>query len=176
MVTFKYQRTKDGFESQFGVHHLGHFLLTNLLLDLLKSSAPSRVVVLSSDSHEGCKMNWDDLNFEKNFGWIAYKHSKLANVLFALELSNRYGDQGITSVSLNPGFVRSEIFRDLTKGFSLTSLSIFFALPFFYLITKNNREGAQTSLYCALDDEQVPEFNGQYFQYSFCCFHSVLNF
>ena len=170
ILPLEYTKTKDNFESAFGVHHLGHFYLTNLLFDLLKDSAPSRIVVLSSDSHEGVKMNWDDLNFEKKFySWTNYKQSKLANVLFALEFSNRYGEygtvgnSGVTAVSLNPGFVRTEIFRDLRKGYGFYSMAIFFTLPFFYMITKSCKEGAQTTLHCALDDS-VPEFNGQYFE------------
>ena len=98
-------------------------------------------------------MNWDDLNMENKFNpWQSYKQSKLANVLFALELSNRYGDSGITAVSVEPGFVRSEIFRELKSGSNLISIAIVFLMPLFYMIAKNGRQGAQTSLYCALDD------------------------
>ncbi len=83
-------KTEDGFEIQFGVNHLGHFLLTNLLQDLLKSSAPSRIVNVSSIAHGGGKMQWEDLNMDENYDrFSAYGQSKLASMLFTLELSRQ---------------------------------------------------------------------------------------
>lgn len=91
MAGIPYQKTKDGFEMHFGVMHLGHFYLTNLLIDVLKSSAPSRVINVSALGHKGIDMNWDDLNLEKNYSILfAYAQSKLANVLFTVELAKRY--------------------------------------------------------------------------------------
>ena len=82
-------KTEDGFDMQFGVNHLGHFLLTNLLIDLLKRSAPSRVVNVSSNAHRG-EIDLDDLNSEKSYSRVgAYSNSKLANILFTRELSRR---------------------------------------------------------------------------------------
>ena len=108
-------------------------------------------------------MDFENLNGEKEFWpWRAYCRSKLANVLFALEFSNRFGDTGITAVSVEPGFVRSEIFREVRSGWTWLPVLIRLTLPLFYIFTKSCKEGAQTTLHCALDDD-VPEFNGQYF-------------
>ena len=97
-------KTKDGFELHIGTNHLGHFLLTNLLLDLLKATAPSRVVVVSSLFHIAGKIRKNDLNFDKfYFRWFAYGSSKLANILFSNELANRLEGTGVTVNSLHPG-------------------------------------------------------------------------
>jgi NAD(P)-dependent dehydrogenase (short-subunit alcohol dehydrogenase family) len=96
--------TKDGFEMQIGTNHLGHFLLTNLLLDLLKASSPSRVVVVSSLFHIVGKIRKNDLFGEKlYFRWFAYASSKLANILFTNELAKRLEGSGVTANSLHPG-------------------------------------------------------------------------
>lgn len=102
--------TSDGFELQLGVNHLGHFLLTNLLLDLLKASAPSRIVVVSSDAHKFGGINKDDLMCEKSYNkYKAYAQSKLANVLFTRELSKKLEGGGITINSLHPGKILNNI-------------------------------------------------------------------
>jgi retinol dehydrogenase 12 len=106
--------TKDGFEMQIGTNHLGHFLLTNLLLDLLKQSSPSRVVNVSSMFHWYGRINKDDLNSEKSYWrWLAYGQSKLANILFTRELSKRLEGSGVTVNSLHPGAVKTELTRDI---------------------------------------------------------------
>jgi retinol dehydrogenase 13 len=97
-------KTKDGFELQLGTNHLGHFLLTNLLLDLLKSSAPSRIVVVSSVLHILGRIKKDDLMSEKFYQrWLVYGKSKLANILFTHELAKRLQGSGVTANSLHPG-------------------------------------------------------------------------
>lgn len=98
--------TKDGFEMQIGVNHLGHFLLTNLLLDMLKLSSPSRIIVVSSSGHKLSGINKNDLMSEMSYNKIkAYGQSKLANILFALELSKRLHGTGVTVNSLHPGMI-----------------------------------------------------------------------
>ena len=94
--------TKDGFELQLGTNHLGHFLLTNLLLDRLKASTPSRVVNLSSLAHRFGTINKRDLNSEKSYNQVtAYCQSKLANVLFTRELAKRLQGTGVTTYAVS---------------------------------------------------------------------------
>ncbi|XP_054106072.2 retinol dehydrogenase 13 isoform X3 [Callithrix jacchus] len=105
--------TEDGFEMQFGVNHLGHFLLTNLLLDKLKASAPSRIINLSSLAHIAGHIDFDDLNWQtrKYDPKAAYSQSKLAVVLFTKELSRRLQGSGVTVNALHPGVARTELGR-----------------------------------------------------------------
>jgi retinol dehydrogenase-14 len=105
------RRTNDGLETTFAVNHLGYFLLTNLLLDLLVQSAPARVVSVASIGHRRGTLDFDDLGFEGGGYSImkAYARSKLANVLFASELAHRLAGTGVTSNSLHPGSVATNI-------------------------------------------------------------------
>ena len=106
--------TKDGFEMQIGTNHMGHFLLTNLLLDLLKQSSPSRIIVLSSLFHWYGRINKEDLNSEKSYWkWAAYGQSKLANILFARELAKKLAGTGVTVNCVHPGAVRTGLTRDV---------------------------------------------------------------
>ncbi|RNA18858.1 retinol dehydrogenase 13-like [Brachionus plicatilis] len=157
-------KTKDGFEMQFGTNHLGHFLLTNLLLDKIKSSAPSRIVNVSSLAHERGKMNWDDLMCEKSYDpQDAYRQSKLANVLFTRELASRLKGTGVSTFSLHPGVVRTELGRYFADVFGWKfHLIKFFLIPISYWFFKNSRQGAQTSIHCALDDN-ITGLSGEYF-------------
>jgi retinol dehydrogenase-12 len=161
-----YWRTKDNFELQFGTNHLAHFLLSHLLLDLLEKNKSSRIINVSSIAHVFGQINWDDINceFEKDYSPLArYNQSKLANVLFAYEASQRF--KNIISVSLHPGLVRTDIMRHAELGGSATiSLGFISKLffPFWYIVSKSAWEGAQTTLHCALDDS-VLNYNGYYF-------------
>jgi len=102
--------TVDGIEMTFAVNHLGYFLLTNLLCDLLVRSAPARVVTVASIGHRQGKLDFDDLGFERGYSLMrAYSRSKLANVLFAAELARRLVGTGVTSNSLHPGSVDTRI-------------------------------------------------------------------
>jgi NAD(P)-dependent dehydrogenase (short-subunit alcohol dehydrogenase family) len=105
--------TKDGFELTLQVNHVGHFLLTRLLLDVLEKSAPSRIVNVSSGIHYSGQMSWDDLQFERGFdGRRAYAQSKLANVLFTRELAKRL-PKGVTANAVHPGVISTGLWRDM---------------------------------------------------------------
>ncbi|XP_052451839.1 retinol dehydrogenase 12 [Carassius gibelio] len=139
-----YSTTADGFETQFGVNHLGHFFLTFLLMDLLKHSAPSRVINVSSLAHHMGKIHFEDLNSEKNYHPVkAYVQSKLANILFTRELATRAEEMGVSVYAVDPGLVKTDIIRHLNKPLQ------FFVKTFGFLI-KTPAEGAYTTLYCAL--------------------------
>jgi NAD(P)-dependent dehydrogenase (short-subunit alcohol dehydrogenase family) len=144
-----YSKTKDGFEMQFGTNHLGHFLLTNLLVPELKAGAPSRVVNVSSKAHTMVSyFNLDTIGDESKYGkWTAYGISKSANILFASEFNRRFSKDGIFSNSLHPGVIATELTRHMTGG----SVFHFFAAPF----EKSIEQGAATTVYVAT----APELN-----------------
>ncbi|XP_073204504.1 retinol dehydrogenase 12-like isoform X2 [Lepidochelys kempii] len=150
-----YSKTADGFEIHLGVNHLGHFLLTFLLLECLKQSAPARIVNVSSLAHHGGRIRFHDLQGEKCYNWgLAYCHSKLANVLFTRELARRLQGTGVTANSLHPGTVHSSLGRH-----SILMTLLWKTFSFFL---KTPREGAQTSVYCAVAEE-LESVTGQYF-------------
>ncbi|KAF4089856.1 hypothetical protein AMELA_G00043070 [Ameiurus melas] len=149
-----YSRTEDGFEMQFGVNHLGHFLLTHLLLDLLERSAPSRVVVVSSKLYKRGEINFDDLNSERGYdGAAAYSRSKLANLLFTLELSRRLEDAGVTVNALTPGIVRTDLGRHVHVPLLAKPLVSLASRA----LLRSPEEGARTPVYlaCSPDVEGV---------------------
>jgi NAD(P)-dependent dehydrogenase (short-subunit alcohol dehydrogenase family) len=158
--------TKDGFETQFGVNHLGHFLLTNLLMDSLKAGAPSRVVNLSSFFHEFAmgrkgEIHFDDLNYHRRpfDSWEAYAQSKLANLLHARELGRRLTGTGVTTASVNPGFVRTNLMT-IPLPMWLQRLLVLPVLRLAGMIEP--WEGAQTTLHALLAPE-VERQSGAYF-------------
>ncbi|XP_077092772.1 retinol dehydrogenase 14a [Siphateles boraxobius] len=145
-----YTKSEDGFEMQFAVNHLGHFLLTNLLLDLLKRSTPSRIIVVSSKLYKYGEINFDDLNSEQSYDKaFAYARSKLANLLFTLELSHRLEDTGVTVNALTPGIVRTNLGRHVHIPLLVKPLFNLASRAFF----KSPEEGAQTSIYLACSDD-----------------------
>jgi len=106
--------TKEGFETHLGVNHIGHFLLTNLLIDVLERSAPSRVVVVASKAHERGQIHVEDINSSDDYDeGVAYCQSKLANILFARELAKRLEGTGVTVNAVNPGLAATEIARNM---------------------------------------------------------------
>jgi NAD(P)-dependent dehydrogenase (short-subunit alcohol dehydrogenase family) len=166
IMAVPFARTEDGFESQLGVNHLGHFLLTELLLDVLTTSAPSRVVVVSSVAHAGTPRNrptihFADLNYDTRpySRQEAYAQSKLANVLHALELARRLEATGVTAVSLHPGWARSNLVSGMMPAWIQNVLMRPFSGPLGML---SNDDAAQTSLHCLLDDD-VPNHAGEYY-------------
>ena len=115
MALPKRNLTKDGFEMQFGTNHLGHFLLTNLLLDRIKEAPSARIVNVSSAAHRQGKMDFDNLNSEKSYvPWVAYGTSKLANILFTRSLAKRLEGTNVTANSLHPGVINTELARHLS--------------------------------------------------------------
>jgi retinol dehydrogenase-13 len=159
-------KTADGFETQFGTNHLGHFLLTELLLGALEKGALSRIVNLSSCYHDVAqgrqgRIDFDDPSFErrKYDGWEAYAQSKLANLLHARQLAKRLAGKGITPVSVHPGWVRT----NLVKSFMPVWAQNWVLRPFLRLSGMIEPwEGAQTTLYALLSPE-VPAHAGAYF-------------
>ncbi|MEE6507229.1 hypothetical protein FKM82_017685 [Ascaphus truei] len=154
-----YMKTEDGFEMQFGVNHLGHFLLTNLLLGLLKSSSPSRIVVVSSKLYKYGEIDFDDLDSEKSYSKsFAYSRSKLANILFTRELARRLEGTEVTVNVLHPGIVRTNLGRYLNIPILIKPLFNVISWAFF----KSPLEGAQNSIYLASSPE-VEGVSGKYF-------------
>ncbi|XP_012872984.1 PREDICTED: retinol dehydrogenase 11 isoform X1 [Dipodomys ordii] len=150
-----YSKTADGFEMHIGVNHLGHFLLTHLLLEKLQESAPSRVVNLSSLAHYLGRIHFHNLQGEKFYSaGLAYCHSKLANILFTRELHRRLKGSGVTVYSVHPGTVKSELIRHSTV------MSLMWWLFSFFI--KTPQQGAQTSLYCAVT-EGLESLSGKHF-------------
>lgn len=148
--------TKDGFETVFAANYLGHFLLTNLLTDCLKASAPSRVVNVSSSLHNIGKIDRDDLQCENSyFYWKVYGNTKLANVLFSREFAKRMTGTGVTSYAVDPGAIKTDIGRNIPITQAIMSVLLFF----FY---KSVKSGAQTTLKCALDPD-LKDVSGRYF-------------
>jgi NAD(P)-dependent dehydrogenase (short-subunit alcohol dehydrogenase family) len=149
----KQRFTDDGFEMQFGVNHLSHFLLTNLLLDCLKHSAPARVVTVSSMLHKKGQIDFDAIRgYQKYKAQGAYNNSKLANVLFAIELAKRLEGSGVTSNVLHPGAVATDIVRDV-PWLIRKIIGMVFIAP---------EKGALTNIMLASDPD-LADVNGKYY-------------
>ncbi|KAI5611728.1 retinol dehydrogenase 11 [Silurus asotus] len=150
-----YMKTADGFEMHLGVNHLGHFLLTFLLIGVLKRSAPSRIIVVSSLAHYFGWIRFHDLHSQGSYNsGLAYCQSKLANVLFTRELARKLTGLNVTVNSVHPGTVMSDLVRHSTL------MSLGFAL--FSMFLKTPREGAQTSIYCTVAEE-LHSITGKHF-------------
>lgn len=145
--------TEDGLESTFAINHLAYFLLSNLLLDLIKQSAPARIVNVSSTVHKSATIDFDDLQSERSYSSMrAYGQSKLANVLFTYELARRLEGTRVTVNCLHPGVIATNIFRDVSGVVGAAAK----------LFLKSPRRGAETSIYLATSPE-VTGVTGKYF-------------
>jgi NAD(P)-dependent dehydrogenase (short-subunit alcohol dehydrogenase family) len=141
------QITEDGIETTFAVNHLAPFLLTNLLLDLLKASAPARIVNVSSDAHLGATIDFDNLQGERRYSGVdAYRLSKLGNVLFTFELAERLRGTGVTANCLHPGVIATKL---LHGGWP-------------QLRGDNLAAGALTTVYLATSSE-IADISGRFF-------------
>jgi NAD(P)-dependent dehydrogenase (short-subunit alcohol dehydrogenase family) len=159
-VLGKRSETDDGFETTFGVNHLGHFLLTSLLLDQLRASAPARVVVVSSHAHKSARkgLDFDDLQAERRYKpFDAYAKSKLANIYFTRELARRLEGTGVTANSLHPGFVASRFARDGDLGW-MGHIGMPLVRPF----AISQEAGARTPIYLSSSPD-VADMSGLYF-------------
>jgi NAD(P)-dependent dehydrogenase (short-subunit alcohol dehydrogenase family) len=156
LILSKRTPTPDGLETTFEVNYLSHFLLTNLLLSLLKASAPSRIINVSSDAHVGGRIRFDDLQGEGRYrGMKAYSQSKLAQILFTHELSRRLDGTGVTVNSVHPGVVRTNWGR---TGAGVLSVVLKLVGPF----ARSPEKGADTVVYLASSPE-VGSVTGKYF-------------
>ena len=157
--TRRRQTTGDGYERTFAINHLAPFLLTNLLLDKLKAGNAARVVTVSSMAHRGATLDFDDLNWEtrKFSGLGAYGASKLANILFTVELASRLAGTGVTANCLHPGVVATNIFAAFFGGRTGKVFSMLFR-PFML----SPADGAKTSIYLASSPE-VANVTGKFF-------------
>ena len=154
-ISLDRQETKEGLERQFGINHIGHFLLTTELVDIMDRG--SRIVNVASGAHKTGKIHFDDINLTRGYNVIkGYSQSKLANVLFTRELARRLKDRGITVNCCHPGAVATNIGIDRDTGFGKTITSLL--KPFF----QTPAEGARTAIFLATD-ESVKDITGEYF-------------
>lgn len=154
-------KTEDGFEMQIGTNHLGHFLLTNLLMPLLKKAAPNaRIINVASLAHKQGSINWDDISYAKTeySPFVAYSQSKLANILFTKELARKGEGSGVTAYALHPGVINTEL------GRHMQDMNACFVCMFKFIsnFIKTPENGANTTIYCAVE-ESIGEHSGRYY-------------
>ncbi len=155
LVLSERTETPDGIETQLAINHLAPFLLTNLLLDLLKESAPSRIVTVSSDAHRWAKIDLDDLQSRKRYrGMQVYGKTKLANIMFTYELAERLEGTGVTANCMHPGGVNTN-FGNNQGG----PMNLLFRL--FKPFMRSPEQGADTLIYLASSPE-VEGMTGKY--------------
>mgnify|MGYP001134407192 CR=1 FL=1 len=155
-IFMKREESVEGFEKTLALNHLSPFLLTNLLLDVLRASAPARIINVSSAAHRMARVRFDDLQYQRGYrGWIAYAQSKLANIYFTRGLEGWMDGRGVSANALHPGFVATHFGRSNGGVFAP-----FFALS--QVLAVSPQEGAQTSIYLAASPE-VEGVSGKYF-------------
>ncbi len=151
--------TSDGFEMQFGTNHIGHFLLTNLLMPAVVNGAPSRIVNLSSRGHHMDTVHFDDVNFENREyeKWASYGQAKTANIMFSVGLENRLADKGVHSLAVHPGGIQTNLGRHLTEEDIAALLKRMEENSGQSMAFKTVEAGAATTCYAAT----APELEGQ---------------
>lgn len=150
------QLSADGIELTWAVNHLAPFLLTALLLDRLKASAPARIITTASEAHQGARIPFDDLNAERSYrGFARYKETKLANILFTKELARRLGGSGVTARCFHPGLVTSGFNRN--NGI-LMDLAMLLLRP----VARSPEQGAQTLTWLATTQDPAVTNGGYY--------------
>jgi NAD(P)-dependent dehydrogenase (short-subunit alcohol dehydrogenase family) len=160
LVLSKREETEDGFEATFAINHLGPFLLTQLLSERIKASAPARIVNVSSTAHKGARrgLDFDDLQSKRRYtGMSVYSKSKLANIYFTTELARRLAGSGVTANCLHPGTVVTGFARD-GDATGVLAFGVQVIKPF--VLTAE--QGARTSIFLAASPE-VADITGQYF-------------
>lgn len=167
VITPRRRETKDGLELQFGVNHIGHFLLTTNLLDLIKSTEKARIVVVGSGAHKIGKIDFNNIPLKGGYSvFSSYGRAKLCNLLFAKELAKRLTDSGVTVNCVHPGAVATSMGMDRDTGFGKTILKLL--KPFF----QTPEQGAATAIYVATSDE-CAGVSGEYFYK--CKIHKASN-
>ncbi len=158
VLTRKRRLTTEGFELQFFVNHLAYYLLTGSLIDLLKKSAPSRIINIASTAHSRGILDFENLQGEKSYnGWQQYSNTKLANIVFTYELARRLEGTGVTANCLHPGVIHTNLMSSYSKPLNWT----WHLLQWFF---KKPVEGAETPVYLASSPEVV-DVSGAYFKY-----------
>ena len=152
------QETRDGFEKTIGTNYFGHFLFTNLLLPIIKQTPEARIISLSSNAYFQGQLNLDDLHFKKKYhGFKVYATSKLAIVLFILELAERLKGTGVTANAVHPGHIASNIWNMWPGKWYQTVLT-----KIIQRLMGSPKDGAQAGIYLACSDE-VKGITGKYF-------------
>ena len=155
-VFMQRQLSVDHIEMTFALNHLASFLLTNLLLDTIKASAPARIINVSSNAHTTGKIEFDNLQGDRNYSPRVYENSKLANILFTMELARRLEGTGVTVNALHPGFTATGFAKNNGKVMA-TLVSIFAPL-----VARSPAKGAETSIFLA-SSPSVEGMTGKYF-------------
>lgn len=161
-------KTKDGFDMQFGTNHLGHFMFTHLLLPLLKKTGEenrerARIVNVASYAHEMGSMNWEDMNWEKNYDPVkAYAQSKLANIMHAKALARRLNEEGakVNVYALHPGVIKTDLYSHTNNRWWGKIIGT--NNPLNKLFYKTPMQGAQTSIYCSIEPK-LEDKSGLYY-------------
>lgn len=155
-VFMQRQLSVDDIEMTFALNHLASFLLTKLLLDTIKASVPARIINVSSNAHTTGKIEFDNLQGERHYSPRVYENSKLANILFTMELARRLEGTGVTVNALHPGFTATGFARNNGKVMA-TMVSIFAPL-----VARSPAKGAETSIFLA-SSPSVEGLTGKYF-------------